>query len=567
MTESRKTKSNFFLTMRLIKRFSDLLLASLVINILGLATPLVIMQAYDRIIPYRSYNTLVWLTFGATIAIIFETLLRYTRDQVSTKLGLNLENALYLKAFRKILRSTSQELEKVDIAVHIDCLKSIAKLKNHYFKSLIRFILDVPFSLLFLLTIFYLNAAIGIWVTAMAASILLCSWIMKKFYQDAKLQFNSADNDRISTAIEIISQIGFVKAFALEQKMVRRFEARQERIGESFYRQNIIAEIPASVNSLLSQLGIFGVLFVGAGDVIDNQLTVGTLTACMLLTGRVLSPVQSLASFNLQDSVAEINKKKVLSILMLSDYKDNREPRKAIETSISLDRVSYRQSGYDHGLFSELNLNISENSIIGITASNSTGSTTLLELIAGLIEPTSGAIKVGGIPSAFISTEDNPSLSYLPQNPRLFKGSIIENCSGFRVESYEEAVKIAKKTGLAKKVCELENGFSTQVSRESNRGISKNIIQLIYLNKVLTDDLPIILMDKPDQGMDNDSIAIFTRILKDLKSSKTILIVTDEKSILSVCDSIYKIKHGQILEVNKEAIVSETRESSLKMFG
>lgn len=529
----------------------DLVTVSITINILTLAVPLVIMQVYDRIIPNSSMDTFWWLTAGCILAIAMEAILRWARFIISGRMTAQFDHLLGCEAVSKILRCRIEAFDRNSVGEHLDRLSAVTTLSGFYVGQILLALLDLPFALLYFLAIAYL----GGWLVLIPL-LLACAYLL--FIRRARAQFEKHHKDQVETndrrydfVIQVLRSLSLVKAQTFEEQILRRYERLQAVTAKNNLDAGFWGKLPAEAGIAVSQVAIFAMIAFGSGSVVAGVLTVGGLSACMMLAGRSLQPIQGAAQFWFRFSEAELARERLEKINQLPAAIPSNAPPfpQEIRGSIELRNVSYRYSADLPYVLKDVDLRIEAGQHVGIVAQSGSGTSTLLYLMAGLCQPESGTTLIGDYNLAEWDTSDlRGCIEYLPPHGVLFRGTIIENITMFDAQRHAAALEAAALVGLDEPVALLPTGYETAVDNQASTIMPAGVVQRICLARALTMTPRILLLDKTTAPLDQEGERIFLWLLKKLKKRCTVVLVTSQPHFLREMDVVYQIHECKLVE-------------------
>jgi ATP-binding cassette, subfamily C, bacterial LapB len=522
----------------------DFILASAVINILTLALPLTLMQAYDRIIPYQSLSTLFWLVFGCLSALILETMLRIARSYIMCWVGARYEHLVGLGAIEKLLTARLEDFEASELGTHLDRINSISILRGFYSGQVFQVLLDIPFAVLFLVTIWYIGQSLLFVPVVVIVLFLVLVFFFKRRFENSRTQQTTV-NDRIfSFIIELFGGIHSVKSLTMEEQMLRRYERLQASRADSNMEVTFWSMLPSNMGNFFSQVTMFGIIGFGASSVIEGNLTLGSLTACTLLGSRALSPIQNLAGFWLRFSDAEIAKKRLMELAQLQPESDvDQLPFPSdIDGYIELKDVNFQYRKDTELLIQNLSFKFDAGEMIGFKGNNPQRTTAIFYLIMGKLQPLQGEIYIDEYAiQQWDCTNLNGRIEYIPHTGDLFKGTILDNISLFNPQKRLIAQDTAALLGLDQMVSQLPKGYETLVGGQLTGTLPTVLIQHISIARALTVRPRILLIDRTFSAMDEESEDMLLSILQNLKGKCTIILVSNKTSILNACDTVYEV--------------------------
>ena len=255
----------------------DVVIASLMMNLLSLALPIVLLQVYDRIVPNNAKETLVLLVAGVACALILETIIRLARTYVTGWAGACFEHSAGNSALDALLNAEIASFEKEAAGVHLDRLSGVEAMRDFYSGQVVLIFVDLPFSILFLILIGFLGGALVVVPVVIFPLFAITAAIIGSRLRSALDRRANADDRRYNFLIEVLKGIHTVKAMAMEALMVRRFESLQETCAGAGHEVTKLSAIANSAGSIFSQLTMIGVVAFGAIFVIDGSLSIGGL--------------------------------------------------------------------------------------------------------------------------------------------------------------------------------------------------------------------------------------------------------------------------------------------------
>jgi len=537
---------------KFIRNSCDLIFVAVGVHILSLALPLTLMQTYDRIIPNRAVGTLIWLLVGCIIALVIEYAFRLIRALISGWMSARFEYHISTLAIDKLLDSTLSSFQKDQPAIHMDRLDSISVLKSFYSGQLLLVLFDLPFSLLFLFAVYFLNSQVIFVPLTFMGLLFLIILVTRISYTKNRLKQNNAINNRVNFLLEMLGGIRMVKGLALEEQMLRRHEHFQSEVTIANMRLAFWNGIPLNIGFTFSQLNMFGVIVVGAEYVISGEMTVGTLTACSMLSARALQPIQSLLLFWMKYSEGKIARDKLQEIAAM-EY-ENPDPEitplpSNFRGSIEFSQLSYSYPGSDFPVLNDISLQIEENEMISITGDAGRAVDALLMLTYGKLKPTSGKIIIDGYNIIkWDLSQLRGKIEYVPRMGTLFQGTLLDNITLFSPHRKTAALEAAKLMGLDEEVSRLPLGYETETGLHSNSLFPNDLIQRICLARALVTRPGIILFDNAEVTLDPQNLILYQTLLERLKGKTTVIVVTTQELFLNIAHRSFQFEQEQLVE-------------------
>jgi len=554
----------------LLSPFNDerktVIASSIIINLLALAFPLLMLQLYDRILPHQSYETLGLLAFAVGIAIALEALLRVVRSYTTAWIAARFEHKAMLAVAERSLAEPLHDFERKGTGTVIDGFKSVSSLKYHYSGQTFQQLMDLPFTLLYVLIVFILSPWIGILLSIGYAIFIYITW--KNGHEDPALikEQKQSDLRRANFLNETLNNVHTLKSMTMEALMLRRYERLQESCAKVMTRLTYAIDMSAGIGNIFSPLMNMLVVAVGAWLVINNHLSNGELAACLLLGMRSLAPLQRLGGIwnkyqqdeVLRDGLAAIITQDGLQVT-LDEAGTEQKPtdRPIVAASINLDHVTYRFPDLKTDIFKDLSLEVKAGECLVINGASGSGRTTLLQLLAGVLHPAEGAVLVDGkdiqdIPLNALSEV----IAYLPQKALMFEGSLLDNVSVFDPTRIDRALLAAKSLGLGDFVSKMPRGWDSPVGDMAADSLPPGFRQRIAIVRALSNQPNIILFDDATSVMDSEGDTAFLRFMEAVKGKVTIVLVSQRPSFLRLADRSLYLQDGQLLEVDPSKAIA-----------
>lgn len=538
-------------------RRSDVLLASIVINITSLALPLVILQVYDRILPNQAVNTFALMVSALLFAALIELFLRIARSSILAWKGAQYEHATTVALLEHILHADLVNFESKSVGRYLNKIDAIKQIREFYSGQTILMLVDLPFVVVFLSLIWlFAQEMVFVPLTVMAVFAVL-SYVMGKQLKNTLNDKSDTSERKQNFLIEVLQGMHIVKSMAFESPMMRRLERLQGQSANSVYELSKINSVIQSIGATFSQVVMMSFVGIGSIHVVNGDLTVGALAAGTMLSGRVMQPALKAMGLWTQMQGVDIAKEKLeelrnIPLEAISDQEDQQQ----IDGDIEFDNVYFKHINNDQELLKGVSLKIKQGEAIGITGSNGSGKSTLIELLMGFMSPNQGVIKIDG---KDISTLDRSSMraqiGYMPQHGVIFEGTILENMTMFREGSaIDRAIEVATSIGLTQVIMRMPQGLDTRLSGNNNDSLPAGVQQQIILVRSLVGCMSfgepkIILFDDADSSLDLHHDMMLMEMLKSMRGKHTMVVASHRPSLLRLCDKNFMLDDGDLTEL------------------
>ena len=533
------------------KRYLDVMFASLMANILALATILFSMNVYDRVIPAQSVPTLWVLAGGVLIAAIFEFSLRVARIYLSDIIGKRADLTISDRVFGHALRIKNKERSK-STGTFISQIRELEGVRELVTSTTISAIADLPFFFLFL-AIFWLIGGHLFWVMVLVVPLMILPGILIQ-KPLAKLASEGMREGAIrnATLVEAVQGIEDIKLLRAESRFQNQWNHMNEVSADISMRQRKLVGVMTAWTQKIQGLTFAIVVLVGCFAVMKGEMTTGALVACSILSSRMLGPIAQISGVLGRFQQAKVAKAS-LDELMKKPV-DQAPQAHLIHRPALTGHYELKDTVFKYGnddakptlIIPKLEIQSGEK--IAILGRNGAGKSTLLQLLSGMQEPTQGKVKLDGVDLRLIDPMDvRRDMGLLNQNAHLFFGSVRENLTlGAPLATDQEILNALNLTGALSFVLEKKEGLDHQIL-EGGMGFSGGQRQALLLARLLLRQPNILLLDEPTAAIDDVSEKQLIENLKGWLGHKTLVIATHRRAVLELVDRIIVVHDGKIV--------------------
>ncbi|SNB53150.1 ATP-binding cassette, subfamily B, HlyB/CyaB/ATP-binding cassette, subfamily B, RtxB [Arboricoccus pini] len=545
---ARSVDDSFALALGRSRRaFGELVLASAVINLLALATPLFMMTVYNKVIAHSALSTLDALAVGMGVLILFEMILRVVRGQVAARMGARLDVAIGEALFRRVLHLPAGAVEQLSASGLADRFRSLDRLRSFVANQLPILFVDLAFTLVFLLALLVVSPALAL-VTAICMTGFVVLTTLAHGRQ-ARLQQTLAREAGAKAAWvdESMSQFSSVRSLGLEEMVRLRFERGLVATAWTAWNVGSLGSLTAGIAQMLQAAAAVGIVYLGAREIIAGSLTIGGLVAATILSGRALAPMrQAVGAFEQLRDARD-------AWVRLNDLPAAEAPRQSlawagrIEGKIGFEKVSFSYEGGRGRVLDAFSLEVRPGTMLAIVGPPGSGKSTILRLLLGLAVPETGKITIDDRDLAHAPmAQVRQQIGIVPQEIHLFSGSIAENISaGSQACTLERIIAAAKFVGLQEIVERLPQGYETKLG-ERGSGLSQGQRQLIAIARALVRNPRILILDEASSALDEHSERHLLDNLRRAGRGRTILMVTHRPAVLLACDEAIVVERGRL---------------------
>ncbi len=527
----------------------SVLLASLFVNVLGLALPLTILQVYDRILPHRSTDTLLLLSLGLLGVFAVEALLKIARSYVmgwsAVKQGYRAE----MGALIRHLKARQGEVDRTPAALWMDAFDAVGELNAFHGGNARLIIVDLPMAAVFLIVTALVGGFLVLVPIALIAGFGCFAALKSKDLQTVLSHRTDQDNKRYDFLVECLEGIHTIKGLAMEPQMQRRFERLQKSSSMASYDTISMGNKLQTIGSLFANSTMILVVSVGATMVMYGDLSIGSLACCSLLSGRLIQPVlRGIGVWTeLQNiELAQTRAKRFDDLDVLGAAAA--EAQADMRGEIVFSHAGYRQEGVRKLHFEDISLEIGTGEMIGLRGEKDSGCTTFARLIIGDAVPTSGAVTIDGLDASGAHRAAlRRRISYVAADAVSFKGTILENISMFGAgEKLEAARGAARLIGLEEDIHRLPNGYDTPLAQGVSDTFSSGFMQRIAIARAVAQEPKILILDEANTLLDMRSDALLREGLTQLKGEVTSVLISNRPSLLQISDRVFELREGRL---------------------
>lgn len=530
--------------------YRDILIAAFFINVLAIALPLFTMNVYDRVIPNAALETLWVLALGVGIVVLADASLRtiraYYLDLASKRIDIQLSSDIMERVLG--LRLESRPLSAGSFAAN---LRSFETIRDFITSATMTAIIDLPFTLIFVLVIFWIAPFMAIPVLVGIILVVLFALTTQKQMENLTETTYRASAMRNATLIESLVGLDTVKAMAAEGVMQKRWEQTASFLAKVSIQLRLLATtnnnfVMWAQQSVTISIIITGVYLIALGD-----LSMGGLIACTMLSGRAMVPLGAVTGLLTQYHHSKTAYKSLNEIMETPVERpaDARfVHRQKLKGQIEFRNVSFTYPGSETAALRNVSFNIQPGEKVALLGRIGSGKSSIKKLVLGLYQPTDGAVLVDGIDVRQLDlAELRQQIGYVAQDVTLFYGSLRENLVLGHPQAEDDAViRAADFAHLSDFINTHPKGFDMLIG-ERGESISGGQRKSIGLARAMIQDPQILLLDEPTGSMDHSTEVWVTKQLEKRCVGKTLLIATHRTSVLSVVDRIIVIDNGVVV--------------------
>ncbi|WP_417559393.1 peptidase domain-containing ABC transporter [Marinomonas sp.] len=537
----------------------NVLAATVVINLLAIATSLFALQVYDRVVPTLAYSTLATLVVGMLGIVLFDWMLKGIRAKVLDSLAADVDMRLSKQVFHHLLhlRLDKQPNSLGTLNAQVNGLESV----RQFFTSGIVFgLIDLPFALMFIAFIAVIGGVVS-WVYALLFPLAILLGVVTQIRLRTLIKKQILrSNERQGLLIDVIRGSETIRANNAGWRFSNEWEQITRSLAGYQVHQKAISQISTATTGSLSTIAYVSAVVVGVFQIEAGNLTMGGMIACSILGGRVINPVAQGVQYLVQWQSVSQSLTMVDQLLALDLERKPSQHLLVGEQAISSlsaeqIRFVYGDSPVKHLDIEQLTFNAGDRVLL--VGPIGCGKSTLLKVLAGLYRPSEGRIKLGALDLWEIDPQFVTShVSYLPQNVHLFKGTLKSNLTLSGTVSDSEMMQVASELGVDAIAQSNPKGMELDIA-EGGEGLSGGQRQLVALSRTITAKPTVWLLDEPTASLDADTEKRVWEVLEKHIKPDDILIVSTHRPMLAahIANRVLVMQQGKVTRDGTPAAV------------
>ncbi|MGN7932729.1 type I secretion system permease/ATPase [Sphingopyxis sp. 22461] len=535
----------------------DVLIASFFLQLMGLVSPIFFQLVIDKVLVHQSMTTLDVLAFGLAAVLIFETLMSGLRNWLFAHTTNRVDSELSARMFRHLLNLPLSYFEARRVGDSIARVRELESIREFLTSNAVTVVIDLFFTIVFFAVMYLYSPLLTLIVLLSIPCYILISVLISPSLRtklEEKFQ-RGAENQ--SFLVESVTGIGTLKAMAVEPQMRDRWEKLFAGYTNTGFDVAKLANWGSHLIQLVSKLTTVAILYFGAKAVIAGDLTVGSLVAFNMLSGRVAAPILRLSQLWQDFQQVRISVERLGDVLNSPAepvYNPNRASLPPINGAIRFDKVRFRYRADAPEALRGVSLDVAAGEMLGIVGPSGSGKSTLTKLVQRLYVPEQGRVLVDGVDLALV---DPPWLrrqvGVVLQENILFNRTVRENIAlGDPTRPMDAVIEAAKLAGAHEFILELNHGYDTVID-ERGGNLSGGQRQRMAIARALINDPRILILDEATSALDAESEEIIQHNLARIATGRTVIIIAHRLSAVRQCHRIITVEAGEVTETGTHA--------------
>ena len=566
--EQRNEKTSLYQRFyQLIQPHRSILLQALVgaifYTLLGLSTSIYIQKITDYVLVDGNRRLLNLLSVIMIVLLLFQIFLGVMKSVLTLQTGQKIDKYLILGYYKHLLKLPQRFFDTMRVGEIISRVNDAVKIRTFINDVSIQIVVNVfivLFSFALMFTYYWKLALIVALVIPFYLGIyVITNWLNKKV--ERRMMEESAELE--SHLVESLNAVKTIKQFGAEIYANNKTDIHFSTLLKTIYKSVLNSLFSGNASEFVSRVFTIVLLWVGAGYVIDREITPGELLSFYALIGYFTSPVSQLIGMNKSIQNALIASDRLFEIMDL----EQEEVTDKIElTAEQIGNINFENVTFSYGsrreVFKDFSCVIQKGKTTAIVGESGSGKTTLATLIQNLYPVNSGKITIGDYEVQYLSHYSLRTLiGVVPQQIDLFSGNVIENIAfGEDFPDMQRVIDLTKQLGIISFIEQLPNGFQTHLG-ENGSQLSGGQRQRIAIARALYKNPEILILDEATSSLDTDSEQVIQATLNELKrTGKTLIVIAHRLSTIAHSDTILVLKNGQLIEqgTHQELLARET---------
>jgi len=523
--------------------FGIIMAFSLAINLLMLATPLYMMQVFDRVLGSRSGDTLVMLTLITVLAIAVLALLDAIRAQMLVRIGNWLDDRLGPTVFAGALRAALRS----DPARASHGLRDLGTMRGFLTGPTVTPLLDAPWAPIFIIALFALHPMLGLIGLGGGVVLFGLALVNEIVTKHPLRRANLAASKTHQRAEAALRNAEVIRAMGMGEGVLRLWRRDSAGTNEAQRaagtRGGVILAL-SKFSRLLVQTVILG---AGAWLVIHQEASAGAMFASSFLLGRALAPVENAIGTWKSLVAARLAHRRLDELVsaLPDEAKGMELPRPVGE--LVVERLVFVPPGADEPTLRGVGFELAPGEVLGIIGPSAAGKSTLARLIAGTWSPTAGKVRLDGADIAvWHDSGGSQHVGYLPQDIELFAGTVRDNIARLGDATPTAVIEAAKLVGLHEIIMRLPRGYNSEIG-EAGLRLSGGQRQRIGLARAVFGRPRLVVLDEPNASLDHEGEEALHHAIARLKEvGTTVVMIAHRPSVLGLADKLLVLRNGTV---------------------
>ena len=534
------------------KLMKEIFTASVIMTVLTIISMLLVMVVIDRVVTYRSYNTLGMVALLIGFSVLFEAYFGFIRRQLTVVVGRRVDARVNLEMFKRILALPIDFYERNQAGAVMYRIGHIGKVRDFLTGRVLSTLIDLV-TLLLLLPVMYILSPVLTWLSLIAGILMLLIIVafirpVRRLYQ----RYADAEMAQSTVLVESVRGIRTIKSLGLEPQRKEAWDAsiagtggwKLELLDLINWPQTLIVPLESFLRSF--------VLLVGVYIALNDNPGAGSLVVFMMLSGRLSQPLAGIA--RMIEEIEDVRTSVGLAASVMNHPPEDARPaiglRPRFAGAISFSKVSFTYPSGTTRALDEVTFEIPAGSSVGVVGRSGSGKSTITRLLQGINREYEGYIKIDGSDLRSINlTHLRRSFGVVLQENFLFRGTVKDNIIAGRAGlTLTDVVRAVRLAGAEEFIERMPAGYET-VIEEGSPNLSGGQRQRLAIARALIHDPRILILDEATSALDPESEALVNANIARIALGRTMVVVSHRMSSLTEMDQIIVLDRGSVMDV------------------
>ena len=529
--------------------YSKVAVAAVFINLFGLLTALFTMTVYDRVVPNNATASLVALSIGLAIVILFDFALKMLRAYFVDHAGAQIDRDIGENVFARLL-AMRMELKKGSTGAIAGMMRELEALRDFFASATLSAIVDVPFILLTLLVVWIIGGWVVVVPALMVPLVILIGYLTNPALERLSARAMGEGLLKQSVLVETIGGMETVKSAGAAPLLSRRWLKAVRQHSDSSLRQRLVAAIGVTFATSAGTISYAGVVIVGVNMIADQTLTMGGLIACSILTGRAIAPLAQISQLLSRLTQTRTAYRQINEMMELPVEGPEGDALKLarVEGRIEFRGVAFRYPGQAERALDGASFTIEPGEHVALLGRVGSGKSTIARLVLGLYPPEEGLVLIDGTDIRQLDpAELRRHVGAAMQESVLLTGSVRENIAlGREGVDDEELLRVSNISGTHQFIGQVANGYDLRLA-DRGEGLSGGQRQSIAIARALAGRPAILVMDEPSSAMDAQTEGSLIQRLQEELKDRTLVLITHRPPLLQLVQRIILLDRGKVV--------------------
>ncbi len=530
--------------------YRNVLIASVLINLFALTSPIFMMNIYNRVLPNNAVETGWVLAIGAITVFTFDIIMRTLRGYFVDLAGRRVDVIAARRIYDQLINMKLAGRPKSSGAF-ANMLRDFDSVRDFTTSATITSLVDLPFAVLFLIVIWWLGGSIAFVLAGLIFLVAIAGVVLQVPLKNLVRKSSKSAEAKHGLLVETIHGLETIKAIGADGRLRAKYGAHVAENATYAQGSRFISGLGVNIANFLQQIASILVILMGMYMIPEGTMSIGALIACVMLGGRAIAPIGSVASLMSRYHSARSAMKTIDSIMAKPVERPAHAKflhRPDLKGKIVFKDVSFTYPGAQRKSLDKVSFIIEPGEKVGIIGRIGSGKSTIARLMMGLYDPTEGTMLVDDTDYRQIDPADlRRNVAYIAQDVVLFNGTVRENITASVPHAMEnDILAVAKEAGVHDFISRHPMGYDAQVG-EGGEGLSGGQRQCIALARAMLLKPNVFVCDEPTNAMDVQAEQAFTNHISRYSKNKTLVLITHRQQLLPIVDRLILVDQGRIL--------------------